>query len=128
MGFSFSGTIGMSTNSSTLYFTDNSYLYTLNTTTGAATLVGDTGTVSIGALVTQGGTLYAGVESPLSIDTINTTTALGTLVSNESGETSTFWGLAPIPAAATPEPGYWTLLALGIAGLILVRRRMQVRG
>lgn len=60
LGVGDNGTLGLSTNSTTLYFTDAGILYTINTSTGAATAVGALGaTNSIGALVFINGTLYA---------------------------------------------------------------------
>ena len=67
-----------------------SFLYTINTTTGATTLVGDTGFTGVGSLAfaTNGTTLY-GVSGNASsgspghyLITINTITGLGTKVSN----------------------------------------------
>jgi hypothetical protein len=87
---------GMSTNSKSLYLTVSSNLYVLNTTTGAATLLGNTGTSAIGAMVFEGGKLYAGVYSPYQVDTLNTSTGEGTFVSDPSGNLAgNFWGLAP---------------------------------
>jgi len=122
LGAPIGSVIGMSSNSSTLYYTSNDNLFTVNTTTGLATLVGSTGS-TIGAMVTENGTLYAGVESPLLIDTLNPATAFLTTGPAETGAPSDFWGL--VPEATTPEPGYSTLVGLGIAILVLVRRRMK---
>jgi hypothetical protein len=118
----------MSSNSSTLYYTSDDNLFTINTTTGAETLVGSTG-YAIGAMVTEGGTLFAGVEnSPLSVYSLDPATAAPTFVSTESGAPSDFWGLVPTQSnATTPEPGYWFVLGLGFAALIVVRRRMPAR-
>jgi hypothetical protein len=122
LGTPIGGVIGMSSNSSTLYYTSDDNLYTVNTTTGAATLVGSTGSL-IGAMVTVNGTLYAGVESPLLVDTLNPATAVLTTGPAETGAPSDFWGL--VPESVTPEPGYSTLVGLGIAILVLLRRRMK---
>jgi hypothetical protein len=117
-------TIGLSTNSSTLYYTNGTNLYTLNTSTGAATLVGSTG-ARIGAMVFEGGSLWAGVESPLSFDTLNTTNGNATFVSSDSNG-SIIYGLAPVASTAgTPEPGTWTLLATAMGALALLRRRRK---
>ena len=124
LGVQVGGTIGMSSNSATLYYTDNDNLYTINTTTGTATLVGATGS-TIGAMVTENGTLFAGVEIPLAVGVLDPATAGLTVGPLEyRGCPGDFWGLVP-ENAATPEPGYWTLLGLGIAALILVRRRLS---
>jgi hypothetical protein len=96
-GVSFSGTVGMSTNSKTLFLTVAGSLYVLDTTTGAGTLVGSTGLGGIGALVFEGGKLYAGSNSPFQVDTLNTATGEGTFVSDPTGNPApaVFWGLAP---------------------------------
>jgi len=53
---------GLSTNSSTLYFADGANLYALSTSTGPATLVGAFGgSVQMGALLMEAGTLYGGM-------------------------------------------------------------------
>ena len=124
-GLSIAGiTIGMSTNSSALYYTNGANLYTLNTSTGAATLVGAMVTTNrVGAMVFEGGALWAGVESPVSFDTLNTSTGAATFVSNDSN-TAIIYGLAPYSPATsgTPEPGTWSMLAAGIGALALLRR------
>ena len=122
LGAPIGGVIGMSSNSSTLYYTSNDNLFTINTSTGAETLVGSTG-YPIGAMVTENGALYAGVESPLSVQTLDTTTAVPTFVSTESGAPGDFWGL--VPTSATPEPEYWVVLGMGLATVILLRRRAK---
>src|SRR5208282_852866 len=65
-GLKVNSTIGLSTGSETLYFTDGptAILYSINTSTGAATEIGSTGIKEIGALVYENGTLYAGSNSP----------------------------------------------------------------
>ena len=124
-GLSIAGvTLGLSTNSSTLYYTNGTNLYTLSTTTGAATLVGATG-VRIGGMVFEGGSLWGGVESPLSFDTLNTSNGSATFVSNDSNGAITY-GLAPnAGAAGAPEPGTWGMLAAGMGSLALLRKRTR---
>ncbi len=56
----------------------------MNTITGKATNVGDTG-LGGAAMVCEGGKLYAGANQPFQIDTLNTSTGAGTFVSNPSG-------------------------------------------
>jgi hypothetical protein len=91
------GVYGMSTNSKTLYLTIGSNAYVLNTATGAAALLGNTGSNGVGALVFEGGKLYAGSNSPFQVETLNTATGEGTFVSDPTGNPApaTFWGLAP---------------------------------
>jgi len=94
-GLKVNSTIGLSTGSETLYFTDGptAILYSINTSTGAATEIGSTGIKEIGALVYENGTLYAGSNSPsAALYTLNPATGAATLVGSASGP---FWGLAP---------------------------------
>lgn len=109
---------GMSTNSATLYMTFGANLYTLNTTTGAATLVGGTGGTQYGALVTMSGTLYAGEDAGANkVDTLNPATGAATIGSTLTGTASNFYGLA-----ALPDPSSFSLLAVGLFGLMSRRR------
>ncbi len=75
------GTLAMSADGTTLYVTldpgTGSLLYSLNTTTGAATLIGPTGVLNITSLVFRHGTLYAAAANG-SIDILNTTTGQAT--------------------------------------------------
>jgi len=95
IGLNTGSTIGLSTGSDTLYFTNGvtAFLYSINTSTGAATEIGDTGIKNIGALVYENGTLYAGSNSPsAALYALNPATGAATFVGNASGP---FWGLAP---------------------------------
>lgn len=99
--------LGVSTGSQTLYVTptpsagcSGTYLYWIDTTTGAAHDIGPTGFCGSGASVMVNGTLYAGVFSPLAVYTLNTQTGVGTFIANVSGTTSYFYGLAPLPPTA----------------------------
>jgi len=99
--------LGVSTGSQTLYITptpspgcSGTSLYWVDTATGTATLVGNTGFCGSGASVMVNGTLYAGVFSPLAVYTLNTQTGAGTFVANVSGTSSYFYGLAPLPPTA----------------------------
>jgi hypothetical protein len=87
----------LSTNSETLYCTIAGDFYTLDITTAVATMVGNTGTTKVNSLVFEGGELWAGVATPFEIDTINTSTGVGTFVSNPTGnpEPADIYGLAP---------------------------------
>lgn len=125
-GLSNNGDIGLSTNSSALYFGDANELYTIATATGAVTLVGSFGTganlYEMGGMTTVNGVLYGGDVNNLTIDTINTLTGAAT-----PGHTSVaIYGLAPDPVpsggSATQEPGSWSLLVAGVAGLMLAKR------
>jgi hypothetical protein len=124
------GDFTLSTNSSTLYLAEGADLYTLSLTTGAASLVGATGATGagFGGLVTESGTLYGGqYQDPTAVDTLNTSTGAATFVSDLSGATGSFAGLAPIPVTtATPEPGNVSLLLLGLlAGGAWVQTRLS---
>jgi hypothetical protein len=124
--FSF-GVIGMSTGSSTLYFAGGYNLYSLSTTTGEATLIGSQG-FAVGALVSEGGALWAGA-SPLDVYTLNTSTAAGTLVTGVTGGASTFWGLTPDPlTTSVPEPSSVILLATVLLAVAFVARKRIAQG
>jgi hypothetical protein len=116
-----SSTVGLSTNSNTLYYSFGGNLYTLSTSTGAATLVGALGTSQDGAMVYAGGSLYAGINSPLSIDTLNTSTGAATSGPAVAGTVEAFWGLAPdsVSVSSTPEPATFGLLVAAGAMLAL---------
>ena len=114
--------IGLSSGSGTLYFTSDSDLYSLNTTTGAATLIGNTGVSAFGALVFEDGVLYGGSYPSDEVYTLNTSTGAATLVTSTSG-VSSFWGLAPYPLKATPEPSSLLLLGTALLGLAALARR-----
>jgi hypothetical protein len=92
--------IGASTGSNTLYFTMASrnspeILYSINTNTGVATEIGNTGVPNLGAMVFENGTLFAGsgASGTFSIYTLDLSTGLATLVTTTNS--GAFWGLAP---------------------------------
>jgi hypothetical protein len=128
IGIGFGSWRSLSTNSSTLYFSNGADLYTLSTSTGAATLVGPTGGPEMGALVFEDGTLYGGQETgTLSIATLSTSTGAATTGSAFTGTgTNQFWALAPNPIPVTnpiPEPATYVLVGLGLAGIGWSQRR-----
>jgi hypothetical protein len=114
----------MSSGGNALYLSSGDDLYSLNTSTGAATLIGDTG-LPIGGMVVVDGTLYAGADNGGAgqIYTINTSDGAATYLSTISGTPYDVWGLAQPTASTTPEPGYLALVGAGLASLVLVRRR-----
>jgi uncharacterized protein (TIGR03437 family) len=94
----------LSVGSSTLYMEFNSNLYTINTTTGAATQVGTTDTNDYLSTVPllENGTYYAGYGP--GIGTINVTTGQITPGSALSGGPGSLVGLAPDPLPAGTPP------------------------
>lgn len=119
-GLGFGSWRSLSTNSSNLYFANGANLYTLNTSTGAASLVGNMGGSQFGAMVEEGGRLYAGRDAGggLAVATLDMTTGQATIGASLTGSNSSFYALAPNPiplVSAVPEPETWALLLAGIA-------------
>jgi hypothetical protein len=92
--------IGASSGSNTLYFTmarmnSPELLYSINTDTGVATEIGNTGVANLGAIVFENGALYAGsgASGTFSIYTLDPSTGLATFVTTTNS--GAFWGLAP---------------------------------
>jgi uncharacterized protein (TIGR03437 family) len=98
----------LSVGSSTLYMENDSNLYTINTTTGAATPVGTTDSHDYLSTVPlfENGTYYAGTGS--GIATINITTGQITPGSTISGGPGSPVGLAPDPLPAGTPPAMLT--------------------
>jgi uncharacterized protein (TIGR03437 family) len=105
----------LSVGSSTLYMEFNSNLYTINTTTGAATRVGTTDSNDYLSSVPlfENGTYYAGYGS--GIGTINVTTGQITPSSALSGGPGSLVGLAPDPLPAGTPPVMLTANAYMLA-------------
>ena len=111
----------LSSGSDTLYFINGSSLYTLSTSTGAASLVGSVGSSLIGAMTMAGGRLYGGASNALAVATLDTASGAATVGPSVTGDhLGSFWGLAALPVSSVPEPGAWALLAGG--GLLLWAR------
>ena len=119
-------TSGLSTGSSTLYFTNANSLYTINTSTGLATFVGDMGNTGaqVDAMVFSGGTLYGGEGTPtvqvLTINPSTGTASAGPALTNSNGH---FYGLAPANVAPVPEPSSFALLLVGVAAVLFALNR-----
>jgi hypothetical protein len=143
------GKLSVSNDSGALYWaaestttSSSSSLYSINTSTGAATLIGNTdglGPTPVGGLLLEGGTLWAAFENNNinghNIDTLNTTTGAATFVSIEqeaNGSHQNFVGLAPDPlspvsSAAAPEPATLALFGAGLGAIGLLRRFYSTR-
>ena len=127
----------MSTGSDALYLTVGKSIYSLNTTTGAATLLGtfNIDESGFGALVTVGHTLYGAAYDfshipniyAIDIDPHNVTATL--IAASPSTPffpgSAGFWGLAPV--SAVPEPSTWMLMLLGFTGLGFMAYRRTKR-
>jgi hypothetical protein len=106
-------------------------LYSINPTTGVATLVGDTGFYVINGLFVNG-TLYGFDDNTNAIVTINTATGVGTKVGaydigSTVGVPDAIFASAPVSTSAVPEPSSVVLsliaLAAGGSARLLRRRR-----
>ncbi len=91
-------------------------LYQINTSTGAATLVGSTA-FGIDAAVQMNGTVY-GFTALNTVLSLNPADGSSTFLTNYDASALDITG-----AAATPEPASFGLVAIGIAGALVARRR-----
>jgi hypothetical protein len=113
----------LSTGSVALYYANLNQLYSVNSSTGAAALLGSTGATGIGidALVTASGALYGGEATNTSLEgtiyTLNSSTGSGTLgpAITPVADGNVPFGLAPI--FAVPEPPTWAMMAVAFASL-----------
>ncbi len=93
----------LSTGSSTLYFADYENLYSIDTTSGKATLIGGTSSIIPGGLTYENGKLYAASGSPTAVWTLNTASGAATQSASVTGASIAFAGLAPITPPVTPQ-------------------------
>jgi hypothetical protein len=129
----FSVPYAFSENGSVLLVSDNTTLFGVNLATGALTTIGNFGTgIAMDAMLFEGGVLY-GAAGGVSIDTINTTTAVPTVLelglSGPDTANAAIGGLAPDVqiTSSTPEPSSVMLIGLGIAFIGCVRHRRSTR-
>jgi hypothetical protein len=137
MGIPVLGTVNsLSSNGTSLFFSNNSSFYSVNTSTGAATEIGSAGSLGVlmSSMLFEGGTLYGedvtvtGPHPNPTIDTINPLTGTDNGVFTSQSTTNAFVGLAPFPipsGTSTPEPGTWAMLAGGVLLVVLRRRRAR---
>ena len=112
----------ISTGGNTLYLTNGGSVYSISTSTGAATLIGSLGnSAQTTAMLFENDVLYGADPIHNKIDSINTATGAATLgVGIAGANNGAIWGLAPSPV---PLPaGAWLLLS-GMVGLGAMSRR-----
>jgi hypothetical protein len=108
-------------------------LISINLTTGAGTLVGDSGLEGIFDIASDpaGSGLYAADGNNFSLYKLNVATGAGTLVGSYEADAN-IAGLAFLaPASAVPEPGTIVLLTAGLVltgfAMRLFRQRARIR-
>jgi hypothetical protein len=132
------GFSALSTNANSLYFADGNGLYILNTSTGAATLIGSLGGTSpetqLTALLQENGTLYGASDafSPsLSVFTVNPaigTATIGPDITGFTPQNSAFvTGLAAFPVQAVPAPliGHGLAVVLAVGGVLFGAKLLE---
>jgi hypothetical protein len=94
----------MSAGSDILYVTVDSSLYSIDTTTGAASLIGTSPSGLFGPTVVietknpKSGVepaIFAGAANPSAIWMLNPLNGVGTFLTDTTGADTNFWGLAP---------------------------------
>jgi len=90
---------------------DNSNLFSVNETTGAATLIGGVG-FALESIVYSNGTLYAFTSASNPIISIDTSTGAGTAGADQDSALGIVNGAAPV---AVPEPNSFVLVGLTLA-------------
>jgi hypothetical protein len=123
----FIGGLAFDSDSNVLYGADGTSLYTIDTATGAATLVGITGISNSSpglAFDTESDILYLNVggsdPNADNLYQVDTGTGLATLVGpNGPTEGLGIMGLAFVPSVAVPEPATAPLLVIGTVGLVV---------
>lgn len=107
-----------------LYATSNGFFYQIDTTTGAATLLGDSG-AQLQGLAPGEGTLYG--FSGTSMYSIDLSDGALTFVRNTPSGLGNFENGTTVVTSTTPEPGTLLLLGTGVLGLLgAVRRRVSL--
>ncbi len=104
-------------------------LYTVNTSTGAATLIGNDGFLVL-SIFFSGNTLYGFTADPTTfapgpIVTLNTSNGLGTPVGVQDPSLAIVFGSALFPGttSTTPEPATFALAGIATACLLIARKR-----
>ena len=111
------GSLAVSTGSSSLYVASGNNVYSVNTATGASTLLGSS-TDPFGALSTVGGTLYgSSIANTSELSSFNTSTGASTVLTPITGASNYLYGFYGVSASAVPEPG--SLALFGLAGSLL---------
>jgi hypothetical protein len=91
----------LSTGSSTLYFVDFENLYSIDTNSGNATVIGGTSGQILYGLTYENGKLYAIQDSPNLIYTLDPASGAATTIANFTGVS--IGGLAPLTPPTTPQ-------------------------